>query len=450
MTNNITPVSLANITLQKIKKQKGKIEFPIDPFELLKENNVLIAFFDFDNLEGIILNDEDNVSIVGINRLRPHTRQRFTAAHEYCHYIKDLRKNINEINRIDCMISSDEEIEKFANKFASELLMPMYKLKELCENYKNDKGYIDFENVLIISNFFAVSFESCLYRIAYKLKMIDGDTSHVNLKNRVRKFQPNKKKLDLLENNNDSLILGKYLNSLSYPLLDLNKNTGVRFLNNYIYNDNKLEGIEQNDISYILTDLSFNKQSSKYYNSNNENIIMTLGNKKMQEYVLNTKDEFNINKCVDLHKMLYSYAKYSQYSGIYRSDDAIILRGTIQPISYLNIRIKLLELEQDFKEIDLNNNNVYEYIKDIVSIMYRFIVIHPFSDGNGRISRALLNWMLRLNNLPPIYIDDKSRKDYYDALSIIDTEYNFEPMILLIEKRIIKTSIELHDYLFLD
>ena len=48
---------------------------------------------DFEKLEGIILNDEDDVTIVGINRLRPWTRQRYSAAHEYCHFIKDL-KNI--------------------------------------------------------------------------------------------------------------------------------------------------------------------------------------------------------------------------------------------------------------------------------------------------------------------------------------------------------------------
>ena len=58
--------------------------------------------------------------------------------------------------------------------------------------------------------------------------------------------------------------------------------------------------------------------------------------------------------------------------------------------------------------------------------------------------------MLRLKGIPPIYIDDKCRKEYYNALSAIDTEGDYIPFILLIEKRVINTLIELHDYLFIE
>ena len=73
-----------------------------------------------------------------------------------------------------------------------------------------------------------------------------------------------------------------------------------------------------------------------------------------------------------------------------------------------------------------------------------------FADGNGRVSRALLNWMLRLKSIPPIYIDDKCRNEYYNALSSIDTEGDYAPFILLIEKRVINTLTELHNYLFVE
>ena len=58
--------------------------------------------------------------------------------------------------------------------------------------------------------------------------------------------------------------------------------------------------------------------------------------------------------------------------------------------------------------------------------------------------------MLRLKNIPPIYMDDKCKNEYYDALSSIDIEENYIPMILLIEKRVINTLIELHNYLFVE
>ena len=92
MIETITPAKLAEIVLEDIKNKYGEIKFPIDPFKLLKDNGILVSFSDFENLEGIILNDEDDVTIVGINRARPWSRQRFSAAHEYCYFIKDLKK----------------------------------------------------------------------------------------------------------------------------------------------------------------------------------------------------------------------------------------------------------------------------------------------------------------------------------------------------------------------
>ena len=58
--------------------------------------------------------------------------------------------------------------------------------------------------------------------------------------------------------------------------------------------------------------------------------------------------------------------------------------------------------------------------------------------------------MLKLKNIPPIYIDDKCKNEYYDALSSIDIDGDYIPMILLVEKRVINTLIELHDYLFVE
>lgn len=452
MLSTISPERLAEKTLEEIDTKYGEITYPIDPFKLLKDNGVLISFSDFESLEGIILNDEDDVTIVGINRLRPWTRQRFSAAHEYCHFIKDLKKGRNEISKIECLIGSNSDIEKFAEKYASALLMPKNKLNELCHKYQNSDGYVDFDNIIFISEFFGVSFESCVYRIAYTLNKIEGNTDAKELKKRIRNYHPDKKRKELISKNNDTLLISNVIDSFFYCMIDLNKNTGARFLSNYIYNDNKLEGIIQKDVSYILADLSYNKEKSCFFSSNDEKIVMTLGNYALQEYVLTTNDELEIKKCQFLHKLLYSYTLFPEYSGTYRTHDAVILRGTIQPVSYTKIRKEIEELDSEFKSFikNIDNYKISEYIENIVRFIYKFIIIHPFNDGNGRISRALLNWMLRLKHISPIYIDDNSRNEYYKALSSIDIEGDYSPMILLVEKRVINTMVELHDYLFIE
>lgn len=75
---------VAEKVLKELKEKKGKITFPINPFELLKGQNVVITYSDFDKLEGLLLYDKKQ-SIVSININRPITRQRFTAAHELGH-----------------------------------------------------------------------------------------------------------------------------------------------------------------------------------------------------------------------------------------------------------------------------------------------------------------------------------------------------------------------------
>lgn len=52
---------------------------------------------------------------------------------------------------------------------------------------------------------------------------------------------------------------------------------------------------------------------------------------------------------------------------------------------------------------------------------YKFVRIHPFDDGNGRISRLLLNYVLFKNGLPPIVIKTADKNNYLAALNRADT-----------------------------
>lgn len=51
---------------------------------------------------------------------------------------------------------------------------------------------------------------------------------------------------------------------------------------------------------------------------------------------------------------------------------------------------------------------------------HRFVAIHPFPDGNGRVGRLVMNYILMKNGFPPAIIRNENRQEYYSALELAD------------------------------
>jgi Fic family protein len=72
-----------------------------------------------------------------------------------------------------------------------------------------------------------------------------------------------------------------------------------------------------------------------------------------------------------------------------------------------------------------------------VGFHYRFVRIHPFDDGNGRMARLLMNFILMKYGYPPAIIPTEQRKDYIDALREADETDNLEPFAIYVGKCLI-------------
>lgn len=378
---------------------------------------------------------------------RQITRQRFTAAHELGHILMHTQVNAN--NFLCPIFGIKNDIEKEADSFASNLLMPTEELNRQVDFYQNKDGNVGMNECLLIAEYFGVSFEACVKTVCFRLKRFDENLDNTELTKRIKKYKPVAKRKKLFEFTNDLNLLTNAIDYSYFSTVNLNKIIGIRFIQNLAYHDSRIEkvNVTQEEINGIFADLRIHGTESKYCKSENQNIIEALGNIEMNKYCIETKDELDIFKIKDLNKILYKYAPCPEYAGMYRNSDNMILGGKIQPISYTEIIDKMDELNKIIKNVikNIDEYSISEYISIVAKIHYDMTILHPFNDGNGRITRGLTNWLLRIKELCPIYIDSNNRDKYLEALQKIDQEGNTELLQIIIIKSMIKVMAELHE-----
>ena len=71
-------------------------------------------------------------------------------------------------------------------------------------------------------------------------------------------------------------------------------------------------------------------------------------------------------------------------------------------------------------EDSLQNFNELNLLGLLAKLHHDFVLIHPFDDGNGRVARMLVNYVLMRLGYPPIIVPTERKKDYLTALRLAD------------------------------
>ena len=211
---------------------------------------------------------------------------------------------------------------------------------------------------------------------------------------------------------------------------DILKHVRESFLIKYTYNTNASEG---NTISLKETELIIKKDTVPESHSLRE--VHEIENTVIAyEFIESYQGELDHNFILKLHELVTSKTlANSKNEGRYRiKGQNVAMTGSnhFPPKGGRNIKKLIGEIITKYQKTKVSR------IEAAIFFHSAFILIHPFVDGNGRVSRLLFNWMLMQERLPPINFPSKEHIEYTDLMevsrdgdSVPLAEHIFEKMI---------------------
>ncbi|TKJ17790.1 cell filamentation protein Fic [Candidatus Woesearchaeota archaeon B3_Woes] len=209
----------------------------------------------------------------------------------------------------------------------------------------------------------------------------------------------------------------KYENKLEINHFQVN---WKRFTQEFVFNTNAIEG-SMVDYSEVK-DLLGKKDEPK-----NNDEIETINVAKAVEYIKTTKDDFSIGFIRKLHELCFDKTK--SFAGELR-DVEVIIRDKIGKVIHQGAPVKDVEkLLKNLVRWFNEHKKKYPPLLLAALVHNQFENIHPFQDGNGRVGRLLLNYILLQFDYPPLNIRLKDREKYYRVLQEFDKDNDIKPTL---------------------
>lgn len=193
-----------------------------------------------------------------------------------------------------------------------------------------------------------------------------------------------------------------------YRKLEYLKSFGVRFT----YHTNKIEGssLTLREVALVVDEpnVPINKPTN--------DIIESKLHWDLYYEITDKPEVFDLSleRTLEWHGKLFSlHPNRNNFAGMIRQDRSFISGSNYVPPLGGFVCEGLLDIL--FKWYNEKRDSIHPLL--LACLMhFRFVSIHPFSDGNGRISRLIMNYILHKNSYPMFDIPYIIRKSYYNAL----------------------------------
>ncbi len=222
----------------------------------------------------------------------------------------------------------------------------------------------------------------------------------------------------------------KLLNSnIKIKIHHLDEKRWLKFSELFSYDTNAIEGstITKKEVVDII-EKKILPQKSSFDISETEGVVDAI------KHIRKTKEHIAIDLIKKLHKIVFEKSKPFAGKLRERGIEVVIRDGFGRIVHQGAPSNKIVFLLNEL--IDWYNKNRKKYPPILLAAIVhnQFENIHPFQDGNGRVGRLLLNNILIKHNLPPVNIEYKNRKEYYETLQEYEKNGNIRPALELILK----------------
>lgn len=203
------------------------------------------------------------------------------------------------------------------------------------------------------------------------------------------------------------------------------------FMIKFTYDSNRIEGSSlslRDNVNLLAHNISPKEKPIT-------DVKEATNHKKVFEMMLNHKKDLNLQTVLFWHKELFGETK-PHLAGRIRTYQ-IIVTGSETKFPFpaeLNILLK-----EFFKWYEKSRSKLHPVILAALA-HFRFVRIHPFGDGNGRISRLMMNFVLQKHGYPMLNITYRNRSAYYTALERSNAKYNEHIFLNWLIKRYIKQN----------
>jgi len=179
------------------------------------------------------------------------------------------------------------------------------------------------------------------------------------------------------------------------------------FFTELTYNSNAIEG---NTLSLEETSLVINENLVPEGKTLRE-IYEAKNHSQALNYLREYKGDLNEELILKLHSIILKNIS-DRFAGKYRKGNVRIVGSTFKPPIAEKVPQLIGNLIYWYKK---NKNKMHQFeLATLVSI--KLVTIHPFVDGNGRVSRLIMNFLLGKKDYPWINVYNKQRQKYLQAV----------------------------------